>query len=170
MSSVLDSINSKTTKTQLLDILTNLALEKDELVTSHENFKRQVVKVAKAHKESEGWCTQGFNEAMGELGLEVPSRYRRLQVDIYVDLTDESGPTEWDEDEIADVDESDVIDALLDSLASGRMDRSTATVTLESLTEKPEKLFVEKAKAQSTRSGRVSSSDNYGYYSGYNGY
>lgn len=79
------TITSKTTRQELADELVRIQSE-------YGQFRKDVAQAALDVKDSEGWCSDGFREAMDNLGLAdlIPSTERIVTLKIRIDA-DEAG-------------------------------------------------------------------------------
>lgn len=91
-------VTSKTTKSELEAEVLRLHREQKD-------YKERVARVALEHRDNEGWCSEGFREAMDELELLefVPSSERLVVLKVIVDA-DSAGldAAEADDDEWAE--------------------------------------------------------------------
>jgi hypothetical protein len=88
------TITSKTTKEQI-------ASELRALQAKHDQFRKDVAQAALDAKDSEGWCSEGFREAMDNLGLIdlIPSNKRLVTLKVVVDAAEQGYDTDYlDED------------------------------------------------------------------------
>lgn len=85
---------SKATRQQLADELARIQVE-------HEDFRRAVAQIALETKESEGWCSDGFRDAMDNLGLLdlLPSNKRLVTLQVVVDAEEQNYDPEYMSDE-----------------------------------------------------------------------
>lgn len=80
-----------------------LADEVARLQREHEEYRKTVLEVALEARDSEGWCSDGFKEAMETLGLadQLPSTERIVVLKVLVDAEDSGydvdsmGDYEW---------------------------------------------------------------------------
>lgn len=142
-------VNSKTTKAQLEAEVARLQAEQETSAKALEVYKDRVREAAFEAKENNDWCDEGFAEAMRELGIDLPSAYRRVTIVVDLDMTDGRGPFGVSSADLADYEDSDISDEVIEALRNSNYDKSTATITVETLTDKPEKLFVEKVRSRS---------------------
>jgi hypothetical protein len=88
------TVTSKTTRQELADELTRLQAE-------YEVFRKDVAQAALEAKDSEGWCSEGFRDAMDNLGLTdlIPSHKRLVTLKVVVDAVEQGYDTDYlDED------------------------------------------------------------------------
>jgi phenylpyruvate tautomerase PptA (4-oxalocrotonate tautomerase family) len=90
-------VTSKTTKAEI-------ASELERVLAEQKQYKEHVARVALEQKENEGWCSEGFREAMEELDLEdfLPDARRIVILKVEVDASKNGyDPDQMDESDWA---------------------------------------------------------------------
>lgn len=140
------NITSKTTKSDLERELRRVTALANDNHNALESFKNRVYEVALENKDENDWCDEGFTKAMADLGIKLPAQYRLVTITVPVNLTDPKGPTAYELEYVDEADDQEIVDAVIEALASNGYNQGYQghTVKVETLDEEPETLFQEK--------------------------
>lgn len=159
-------LTSKATKADIQQALSNAISAHNDSLIEHEDFKSRVVEIAKAQKDSEDWCDEGFKEAMTTLGLaDRLTTIREINIKLNLDLFDQLG---YEAEDLSTVGEDELKQTILEHLSSVyRPDFSKATFEITVPESDDVVLFDSKPNEASSKSSSYYGDSSFSPYSGY---